>query len=100
LERYNWFQVLVFPKCCSEFFEGKSDDLVVQVQFVSMVKTDRLEGNSSGADLKKSCSGLGCLGWANVRRAWDDLLGRVLWWNYADLDAVMEVACGSCLTLR
>jgi hypothetical protein len=36
------------------------------VQSVSMVKTDRLEGDSSGADLKKSCSSLGCLGWVNV----------------------------------
>jgi hypothetical protein len=43
---------------------------VVQVHYVSMVKTDRLEGDSSGADLKKSCSSLGCLGWVNVQRAW------------------------------
>ena len=79
LERYGWFLVdLAFPKCCREFFEGKSDDLVVQVQSVSVVRTDRLEGDSSGAYLKKSCSGLGCLGGKNMQRAWDDLLGKVL----------------------
>jgi hypothetical protein len=33
------------------------------VQSISMVKTDRLEGDSSGADLKKSCS------------SWDALIG-------------------------
>jgi hypothetical protein len=43
-------------KCCNEFFEGKSNDLVVQVQFISAVRTSRLEGDSSGAYLKKSCS--------------------------------------------
>jgi hypothetical protein len=66
LERYGWFRFLAFPKCCNEFFEGKSDDLVVQVQSVSMVRTDRLEGDSSGVNLKKSCSSLGRLGWENV----------------------------------
>jgi hypothetical protein len=31
LERYGWFQVISFPKCYSDLFEGKSYDLVVQV---------------------------------------------------------------------
>jgi hypothetical protein len=39
---------------------------VVQVQFISAVKTDRFESDSSGANSKKSCSSLGLLGWANV----------------------------------
>jgi hypothetical protein len=46
-------------KCCSEFFKGKTDDMVIQVHFVSSVKTDRLEGDSSGAYSKKSCNILG-----------------------------------------
>jgi hypothetical protein len=36
------------------------------VQSVSVAKTGRLEGDSSGVDLNKSCSSLECLGWANV----------------------------------
>jgi hypothetical protein len=40
------------------------------VHFVSVVKTDRLEGDSSGLDSKKYCSNLECLGWTNVQRAW------------------------------
>jgi hypothetical protein len=48
---------------------------------VSMVKTDRLEGDSSGVDSKKSCNSLGHLDWVNVQRAWGDLLGQVLWWT-------------------
>jgi hypothetical protein len=46
LERYGWFLVLAFSRCCSEFFEGKSNDLVVQVKYVSAVKNDILEGDS------------------------------------------------------
>ena len=63
---YGSFQVLSFLKCCYEFFEGKSYDLVVQGKTISTVRTDKLEGDSSGAYLKKSCSSLGCLGWVNV----------------------------------
>jgi hypothetical protein len=36
------------------------------VKSVSMVKIDRIEGESSNADLNKSCCGLGILGWVNV----------------------------------
>jgi hypothetical protein len=75
LERYGWFQVLAFSKCCSEFFEGKSNDLVTQVQSIYVVRNGRLEGDSSGADSKKYCSNLGCLSGENVQRAWSDLLG-------------------------
>jgi hypothetical protein len=42
--------VLSFPKCYNDLFEGKTDELVVQVNFVSLGKTNRLEGNSSGVD--------------------------------------------------
>jgi hypothetical protein len=45
------------------------------VNFIFTVRTDRLEGDSSGVESKKSCSNLGCLGWENVLRGWDDLLG-------------------------
>ena len=69
LEMYGWFLVLEFPKCCSEYFEGKLDDLVVQVKSVSMVRTDRIEGDSSGPDSKKSCIILRCLGWLDVQRS-------------------------------
>jgi len=47
LERYGCFQVLTFPKCCGELFEGKWNDLVVQVCSVSMVKNEKLEGDLS-----------------------------------------------------
>jgi hypothetical protein len=40
------------------------------VHSISMVKTIILEGDSSGADSKKSCSSLGFLGWMNVQRDW------------------------------
>lgn len=44
--------VPTFSKCCSEFFEGKMNDLVVQVHFVSTMKTSRHEGDLSDADSK------------------------------------------------
>jgi hypothetical protein len=53
------------PKSCSEFFEGKLGDLVVQVQSISTVRTNRFEGDSCGADSKKSSS------------SWDTLVGRM-----------------------
>jgi len=55
LERYGWFQVVSFPKCCSDVIEGKMDELVVQLYFISAVKTNILEGDSSDAYSKKSC---------------------------------------------
>jgi hypothetical protein len=36
------------------------------VHYVFMVRTNRLEGESSGANSKKSRSSLGCLGWENM----------------------------------
>jgi hypothetical protein len=36
-----FFLVLTFLECCSEFFEGKLDDLVVQVRSISTVKTKK-----------------------------------------------------------
>jgi hypothetical protein len=74
LERYGWFQNIMFHECCSELFEGKSDDLVVQLYYVSGVKINRLEGDSSGADSKMSCIILGCLSWENMWRSWGNLL--------------------------
>jgi hypothetical protein len=56
LERYCSFQFLVFPNYCSDFFKGELDDLVVQVQSIYDVKTNRLEDNSSGANSNKYCS--------------------------------------------
>ena len=49
---------------------------MVQFYFVSIVKTDILEGNSSGAYLKKFCSNFKCLGWVNAQRAWVTFLGN------------------------
>ena len=63
-----------FPKCCSEFFEGKSDDLVVQVNFIFEVKNDRFEGDSSTIDMKESCSSLECLGWNIMWITWETYL--------------------------
>jgi hypothetical protein len=40
----------------SEFFEGRLDDLVVQLQYVSTMRTKKLEGDSIDVDSKKSCS--------------------------------------------
>jgi hypothetical protein len=54
---------------------------VVQVYFFSIVKTNRLEGNSSDAYLKKSCSNFRRLGWVNAQRDWvtflDDSNGSI-----------------------
>jgi hypothetical protein len=55
-ERYGWFRVLSFPKCCIDFFEWNSYEFVVQEHYVSTVRTNRLEGDSSGADSKNYCS--------------------------------------------
>jgi hypothetical protein len=62
------------------------------VKYVYVVRTDRLEGDSSDADLKNSCSSLGHLGWENMQISWGDLLELVLWCNYADLDVFSEMA--------
>jgi len=41
-----------FSKSCNELFNGKLGDMVVQEESVSVVKTCKLEGGSSGPYFK------------------------------------------------
>jgi hypothetical protein len=60
--------VLTFSNYWSDLFEGKMNELVVQVDSISLVKIDRLECDLSDAYLKNNYNNLGCFHWENVKR--------------------------------
>jgi hypothetical protein len=81
------------PNCCSELFEGKSYDLVIQVQFISTEKNDRLHSDSSDADSKKSYSRVDMLCLGKCVK----ILGRPTWMSpLVDL-GIFGCICGDVL---
>jgi hypothetical protein len=92
LEKYGWFRFLAFPKCSNELFEGKSDDLVVQVKYVFATRDERLEGDSSDAYSNMSCSSWDVLVMQMYRELGKTCMDECCGGLRKILDAVMVVA--------